>query len=69
MEKALAGHPPAADIGSLVVNRQEGEAILIDGRIRISVIRIRQGDVRILVQAPKTTKILREEIAAPRANQ
>jgi carbon storage regulator len=46
----------------LVLTRKIGEAIVIDGGIRITVTAIRGDKVRIGVEAPQDVRIDREEI-------
>ena len=47
----------------LILGRREGESILIEGGIRIVVVSCDRGGVRIGIEAPAETKILRGEIA------
>jgi carbon storage regulator len=47
----------------LVLGRREGESILINGNIRVTVVRLCNGGVRIGVEAPPALSIVREEIA------
>lgn len=46
----------------LVLTRKIGEAIVIDDNVKITVVQIKGKQVRIGVDAPKETKIHREEI-------
>jgi carbon storage regulator len=46
----------------LVLTRKTGEAIVIDDNIKITVVQIKGKQVRIGVEAPKETKIHREEV-------
>lgn len=46
----------------LVLRRKLGEGIVIDGRITVRILSIDHGDVKIGIEAPKDTKILREEL-------
>ena len=46
----------------LVLTRKIGETIVIDDDIRITVVQVKGKQVRIGVDAPKETKIHREEI-------
>lgn len=46
----------------LVLSRKVGERILIGNDITITVVRMAQGVVRIGVEAPSDTPIVREEI-------
>ena len=47
----------------LILGRKEGEAILIEGGIRIVVVSCDRGGVRLGIEAPADVKILRGEIA------
>lgn len=47
----------------LVLGRRQGESILINDNIRITVVRICNGGVRIGVEAPPALSVVREEIA------
>ena len=46
----------------LILSRKLGEAILIDGGVRIVVLGVDSGAVRLGIQAPSDVGILREEI-------
>ena len=46
----------------LVLTRKLGESIAIDDHIKITVVQIKGKQVRIGIQAPKDTKIHREEV-------
>lgn len=46
----------------LVLRRKVGEGILISDKIVIRVLSIEHGDVKIGIEAPKSFKILREEL-------
>ena len=46
----------------LVLTRKLGESIAIDDHIRIVVVQIKGKQVRLGIQAPKETKIHREEV-------
>ena len=46
----------------LVLSRKVGERILIGDNITVTVVRVAQGTVRIGVDAPQETQIVREEI-------
>jgi carbon storage regulator len=47
----------------LVLSRKLGETIVIDGEIRVTVVKIDRNQIRIGIEAPKTVSIYREEIA------
>jgi carbon storage regulator len=51
----------------LVLSRRAGEAIMIDG-IRVVVLEMRRGHVKLGFEAPETTKILREELLNGKRN-
>ena len=46
----------------LVLSRKIEEAISIDGNIRVVVLSVRNGTVKLGVEAPKTVSVLREEL-------
>ena len=48
----------------LVLTRKRDESILIGEDIRVTVVRTGE-EVRLMVQAPETVKILREELLEP----
>jgi carbon storage regulator len=47
----------------LILTRRVGEAILVDGGIRIVVLGLEGGGVRLGIDAPTSVGIVREEIA------
>ena len=47
----------------LVLTRKPGESIRIDGPAEVEIVDMHSGRSRISVRAPRTTKILRTEIA------
>lgn len=47
----------------LVVSRKKGEGIVIDGGINITIFDIKGDSVKIGIEAPKETLILRDELA------
>lgn len=49
----------------LILNRRPGEAILLDGGIRVVVLSSDRGGVRIGIEAPADTNIQREELVSP----
>ena len=51
----------------LVLSRRTGERILIGDDIKITVIRIRGGAVRIGIEAPEGTAVVREEVIEGKA--
>lgn len=46
----------------LVTTRKTGQTILIGDDVKVTIVRIRGNTVRIGIEAPKGTKILREEL-------
>jgi carbon storage regulator len=46
----------------LILRRKIGERIVIDGRIEVTVLRVRGGRVRLGVAAPRSVRVLREEV-------
>ena len=46
----------------LVLNRKEGEALEIDGDIRIVVRELNGGQVKIGIEAPPDVNVVREEL-------
>lgn len=53
---------PRGTISRLILSRAPQEAILIDGGIRIVVVKIERNRVRIAIEAPNETGIVREEV-------
>jgi carbon storage regulator len=49
----------------LVLTRLEGESILIGDDVRLVVTRIRGNAVRIAIDAPRSTRVLRAELSLP----
>lgn len=48
--------------GNLALSRKPGDSVDIDGPCRITIIRIGRDIVRIAIQAPQSTNILRTEL-------
>ena len=48
----------------LVLSRHENEAIVIDGRIKITVLEIRGNQIRLGIEAPKDVSVWRGELVA-----
>ncbi|MGB9860239.1 MAG: carbon storage regulator [Moorellaceae bacterium] len=46
----------------LVLNRKEDQSIIIEGRIKVTIVRIEQNQVRVGIEAPEGAKILRAEL-------
>jgi carbon storage regulator len=53
----------------LILNRRQGEAIILDGGIRIVVLSSDRRGARIGIEAPSTTNIQREELVSKVADQ
>lgn len=47
----------------LILSRRPGEAILMDGGVRIVVLGMEGGSVRLGIEAPSSVGIVREEVA------
>lgn len=52
----------------LVLSRKIGETIIVDNHIRITVVDIRGGQVRLGVAAPKVVPVDRQEVHEKRQN-
>ncbi len=50
----------------LVLSRRRGEAIVIAGRVRVKIERVRGNRVRLAIDAPEDVTVDREEIWAKR---
>jgi carbon storage regulator len=50
----------------LVLTRKFNESIVINGDIRITVVGIRNNQVRLGIEAPGQIKVFREELLAPK---
>ena len=48
----------------LVLTRDVGQAVVIDGPAVVRVVRARRGEVRLAVEADRSTKVDREEVRA-----
>ena len=46
----------------LVLTRDVGQAVVIDGPAVVRVVRARRGEVRLAVEADRSTKVDREEV-------
>lgn len=46
----------------LVLTRRKQEAIVIDGTVKVKVLEIRRGSVKIGIEAPADVQVTREEI-------
>jgi carbon storage regulator len=50
----------------LVLSRRESEQIVIDGRITVTVVKVKGKVVRLGIEAPREVPIRREELGAGR---
>ena len=48
----------------LVLTRRKGESILLSGGITLTVVRVKEGRVKLGIEAPRQTKIVRGELLA-----
>jgi carbon storage regulator len=46
----------------LVLSRRVDQTVVIDGRIKVMIVRIQGNHIRLGIEAPKAIPILREEI-------
>lgn len=46
----------------LVLSRKKNESVVIDGRIRIEVLKVKGNTIRLGISAPKDVKVLRGEL-------
>ncbi len=46
----------------LVLSRRNGESIVIDGRITVTVVEVRGRQIRLGIEAPKEIPVRREEV-------
>lgn len=46
----------------LVLSRKLGESIVIDGEIRVTLVKIDRNQVRVGIEAPRSVSIYREEL-------
>ena len=49
----------------LVLTRKENESIVIDGNIKVIILEIQGGRIRVGIKAPKEVAVWREELVAP----
>jgi carbon storage regulator len=50
----------------LVLTRKLDESIVIDGNIRVKIVGMRNGQVRLGIEAPDHIRVFREELCGPR---
>ena len=48
--------------GNLVLNRKAKQSVVIDGGIKVTVVRVRSNQVRLSINAPRHVKVMREEL-------
>lgn len=53
----------------LILSRKQGDAVLIDGGIRVEVVSVDGSNVRLGIEAPSSVGIVREEIAVRIADE
>lgn len=58
-----SGTGAAEGDGHLVLTRKEGEAIDIGDQIRVRFVRVRGGQVKVVVDAPRSVNVRRSELA------
>jgi carbon storage regulator len=46
----------------LVLTRKDGETLLIGDQVKITIVKSKNGSVKVGVEAPKDVKVLREEL-------
>lgn len=46
----------------LILQRKKGEAITIDGNIKVSIVEITSDKVKLAIEAPKSISIMRDEL-------
>ena len=53
------------EVGNLIIGRKPGEGVVIGDDVRVSIVQIRGGSVRLSIRAPKDVHIAREELLTP----
>jgi carbon storage regulator len=46
----------------LILNRKEGESLIIDDKIEIRILGVSEGKIKIGIEAPKNVKVFRKEV-------
>jgi carbon storage regulator len=46
----------------LVLSRRVGEGVCIGDDVKVSIVKVKGNQVRLMIEAPRTTSILREEL-------
>jgi len=49
----------------LILSRKQGQSLIIDEDITVTILSIRNGQIRIGIDAPTTIPVLREELLDP----
>lgn len=47
----------------LVLSRKRGESIVIDGEVKVTISEVHGGRVKLVIDAPRSRKVMRLEIA------
>ncbi len=53
----------------LVLSRKIDQSVVIDGRIRITIVEIRGHRIQLGIEAPRDIRVLREELKGARAGE
>lgn len=46
----------------LILNRKQGESLIIDDKIEIKILEVSEGKIKIGIEAPKNVKVFRKEV-------
>jgi len=46
----------------LILNRKQGESLIIDDKIEIKILEVTEGKIKVGIEAPKNVKIFRKEV-------
>lgn len=46
----------------LILNRKQGESLIIDDKIEIKIMEVSEGKIKIGIEAPKSVKVFRKEV-------
>lgn len=58
----IHGSPLPGEIAMLVLTRKEGESIIVGNDVKITVSRIKGDKVKLGVEAPRSTRVVRSEL-------
>jgi carbon storage regulator len=58
----MAENASTVDLGRLVLSRKKNERIKIAPNVWITLVEVRGDKCRLMIEAPKTTSVLREEV-------